>query len=361
MSGFLDYIVSNSWLFMIVFIFFAGMVTVIWFFRPFKKWQFNRAMHIICSLGFFAILMYLLMGPNGYAVNFTDMRSNGHHICLVEQHEQGHGDGGSSTEHRVYILDLKTGERIYRMTNDYGRLLMVRDSFLILYEREGAIAYDLKEGNEVKRWGKEKGFENFSELTSGIQDITSYSGSYYGLNNASLGITAMNGKKYHFNLTTEKLTSGNGPAFNNKGVYNLNENEIRYEHEGYYQWEVYSFKDVEGEIRKLQYSHYDGTKKELNEELLAPDFVTVNDEKKYFVIKHFEGLDRKNAILTAVTFDMQKKWEVRQNLLDVSDHYNDTPEIGRVVSVNNNILVTFGGFIVYLNGENGQVIWKSRQ
>jgi hypothetical protein len=361
MSAFLDYLVSTSWLAITVYIFLLFAITGIWFLRPFRSMILNRILHAGFSLGAFAFLMYMHLGPSGYAVQFTYGLSNGEQLCLVEKHWQSDGDAGSSEVWRLYVLDLETGKRIYRMSLESPEILYVSDSGVVFFLWNYAVEYNLLDGTQTREWSKEKGFEKFPQLKSGIQDLNRQSEYYRNVNSGYLTLTAMDGHYYCYDFATDQLipTQYIQQAdttlwhYDEYGIYryDFNRNEER----------SYRFETKTGEIEQLTYNQRGGIPVTFNGEFLDPSIVAMNVEKKYFIVKHFTTLDHTNAILSAIHFDLSPKWSVEQASLGVADQYDEKPEIGQCIYVNDNLVVTYGGFVVYLNGDTGEVIWKKRE
>ena len=361
MSDFLDYLISTRWLAMSVLLFLLFAIVGIWFYRPFQNMIFNRVIHVVFSVAGFSFLMYMMMGPSGYAVNFVRGLSNGKQICLVEEHYQSDGDAGGSDVWRLYVLDLETGKRIYRMMVDSPEIMYVSEKGVVFFLWNYAVEYNLTDGSMTREWSKEKGFEKFPELRSGIQDLNRHSAWNTNSNSGYLSITAKDGHKYCFDFATEELIETEYLNEPEKVHYRYDEYGVYYkEPGGYGDLFSYRFKDKTGEIDELVYEKYPNEDLVFDGEFLYPSVVGLNAESGYFLVKHFTTLEKINAVLTAVNFDLSVKWSVEQFELGVIDEYLENPEIGQCISVNNNYVVTYGGFIVYLNGETGEVIWKTR-
>ena len=142
----LDYIVSNTWAFMLVFMAVATVPTLVIIKRPFKKnLILGRASQITISALAFGALLYLVMGPSGYVGNFIGAVSNGEKICLIEEHYQGDGDGGSWEAYRLYVLDARDGHRILRMNVETSSILCVTENSVIVPGTGGsALEYNLE-------------------------------------------------------------------------------------------------------------------------------------------------------------------------------------------------------------------------
>ena len=359
MGDFLDYLVSTTWLAVSVFIFMLFFIVGIWFYRPFKNMIFNRIIHVAFSISGFLFLMYMILGSSGYAVNFIRGITNGKQICLVEEHYQSDGDAGGSDVWRLYVLDLETGKKVYKMMVDSPEILYVSEKSVVFFEWNYAVEYDLIQGNKTREWSYEKGFEKFPELRVGIQDINRHSESTS--NSAYLTITAKDGHKYCFDFATEQLFETDYLNTPDSSRYTYDDDGVYYKQIGdYSNLFSYGFKDKTGEIEQLVYSKYPAEDLLFDGEFLYPSVVGLNPKSGYFLVKHFTTLEKNNAVLTAINFDMTVKWRVEQFELKVIDEYSVNPEIGQCISVNNNYVVTYGGFVVYLNGETGEVIWQSR-
>jgi hypothetical protein len=355
-----DYIASNSWLRVSLFFIFTFMITVVWWFRPFRTPLYNRILSAVLSLGSAAVIFYMSFAHIGYAVHFDGALSNGEQLCLTESHSHAAGRS-STTRHRLYVLDVKTGKRIYRMALSTGQMLMVRKKGVVFFEGVKAIEYNLQNGDCTNEWSKEKGFEKFTELKSGIQDLNRHWLWWKSINSAYLTLTANDGNKYCYDLVTDSLHKKeylrNLPEILK---YSWDEDGVYFKNEKYSDEVAYRFEYGSGERRKLYKSKYPEENIFYPYDFLRPKVIALFENEQFFVIKHLESLDEKNTIFTAINFDLTKKWEVKQNEMDVTDGYNDNPEFGTWHQVNNNLVVTFGGFVVYLAGSTGKPIWKVR-
>jgi hypothetical protein len=123
----------------------------------------------------------------------------------------------------------------------------------------------------------------------------------------------------------------------------------------------YSFVRENGEIEKLIFSSDEQEQKEYGGDFLDPELVGCNFDKRILIVKHFQTLKKDETIVTAISFDLKKLWEVRQSELDVVDSFDENPTVGATLSVDDKLILTFGGFVVCLKEDDGSVVWKSRQ
>lgn len=354
MNDLLDYIVSTTWAFMLTFILVSFIPAIVIIKRPFKNLFAARATQIVTSLGAFAFLMYLLMGPHGYAVQFIEAKSNGNQVCLVEFHYSGDGDGGTYENYRLYVVDAKTGDLILRKSIDSPELLIVKEKSAIFFEWQKAVEYDLFSGDIIHEYSKEKGFEKYTELAVGIEDMNRINSPN---NQAQLTLLAKNGKEYTLDLNTDELIEGKPPTSHQKEKYHLDEYSITYKDS--LNHEVYiSFSSTQGKLEKLKFSdHYsEGTLSE--DEYIFPDFVSVHPELNLFVFKHYRTTDKTEAIFTAMGFDKKMKWEISQSDLKTKDKITDQPLHGITLAFSSNLYLTFGGQVVAVNAADGTLLWR---
>lgn len=361
MGNVLDFIVSKTWLATTVFLLVSSIAAMVIIYRPFKNLILARITQLIVFAGAFAFLMYLTMGPDGYALQYIGGLTNGKEICLIEKHYSGDGDGGTYDEYRLYVLDLKTGARKLRISVESSELLCVTENTAIFFELNRAIAYNLNSGEKVNEWSSEKGFEKFPELQSGIAEINRSSNSGQFKNEAWLTLTAKNGHQYCYNLLTDELLEMQYPTSNSEGPIGFNEYEVSRQSAHQSKEWYFDFQLKTGEIKQLVYHSKDNNEKILDGEYLNPKMVALYPDQKLFVIQHFTTVDNTAAIFTAVTFDQEIKWQVTQTDLKVSDNFSDQPLPGISFPVNDQLITTFGGLVVLLNAKDGSVVWKSVQ
>jgi hypothetical protein len=361
MGDILDYIFSETWLMTTVFILVCFIPTIVIIYRPFKNLILGRITQITVAGGAFAFLMYLVMGPDGYALQYIGGLTNGKEICLIEMHYQGDGDAGHYEVYRLYVLDLKTGKRISRTSVESQELLCVTENTAIFFERTSAVAYDLKSGEKVHEWSKEKGFEDFPELHSGISELNRSTASYQFKNEAWLTITAKNGHQYCYNLLTSELVEQEYPPSDSEDSFTRDDYEVAHKSTGSNKEWYFSFKEKTGEIKQLVYHSKNNPEKILDGDYLNPKMIAVYPDQKLFIIQHFTTVENTSAIFTAVTFDQQIKWRVTQTDLKAADKFSDQPLPGISFPKDNQLITTFGGLVILLNAADGSIVWKSLQ
>ena len=359
MHQILDYIVSNIYLSVTLFIGVLMFIIGIWYYKPFKSAIANKTMHITVSAAAFAFVLYLNLGPSGYAVDFIYGLSNGNQLCLIEEHMDSDGDT-SFESYRLYVLDLKTGERMYRMSIYSPEILCVKENTVVLFERGAAVEYDLEEGNEIHVWSVEKGFEKFPELVSGINDLNRQSLASTHINSAYLTLTAMNGYKYCLDLMTEELTQvdylprhdESGWMFSDYGIYLKEKYNTKLS---------FTFQSLSGEIEQLKFDNGKDSTAIYDDTFLNPSVVALFDTDEFFIIKHYETLANKTAIFTAINFDLSKKWEINQNQLELNKDFGNEALLGVCFASNEQFIATFGGNVVCFNANDGSILWNTFQ
>lgn len=360
MSDVLDYIVSTAWAFYTVLAILCILPSVFIIKRPFKNLVLGRITQFLTVLLAFSAIMYLTLGPNSYAVEFIGGLSNGQELCLIEKHISSDGDGMTYDEYRLYVINLENGEKLSRMNIDSPELLCVKENSVIFFERISAVEYDLKSGEKIYEWSNEKGFEKFPELSSGIYDLNRQSSlaSNY-INKGFLNITAKNGRKYYFDLLHDSLYEGN--YYNNiiTDGYSFSEYGVQYKMNSYTVSNYYFVSEVD-EIKKLKYEgNYDKDVRFYEGTFLSPSVIALNEKESFFVVKHFETLDKKTAIYTAVNFDFTTRWNINQKDLAIKDKYPETPLPGISFAVEDKLILTFGGAVLCLNSLTGDIRWQN--
>jgi hypothetical protein len=356
-----DTLASSTWLWLFVLFALLGGAGAVYFIRPFQKQALNNILSITLSIVFFFVMIYLTRSQYGYAVEFVDVKSNGKEIALIERHEVGDGDGGSSTAYRLYILDISTGKRKVRQLSN-SSLLAVTDRGVIMNEYQRIVVYDLETGDEKNEWSSEKGFEKFPELRSGLASLNADSYAVKGSSGSTqypfLRIVAQDGHEYFFDFDKEQLLTERPSYTGSNQSFYFDTYGMRVEGPTRYS---YSFVRENGEIEKLIFSSDEQEQKEYGGDFLDPELVGCNFDKRILIVKHFQTLKKDETIVTAISFDLKKLWEVRQSELDVVDSFDENPTVGATLSVDDKLILTFGGFVVCLKEDDGSVVWKSRQ
>lgn len=322
--------------------------------------MFTRITQFGVSLLAFAALMYLLLGPHGYAVQYIGGLTNGDDLCLVEQHYTGDGDGGSYVNYRLFVLDMKTGERKLRLPVDSPEILCVKENSVVFFIWNYAEEYDLKTGEKINEWNKENGFEKFPELSVGISDINRSTGAYDFENKGWLTVTAKNGHQYIYNLLTDELKEEKFVP-HVVPTYNVDDHEIRFNDSTDNKYWRYNFEDKTGELKQLVFHDKDYAETILEGEYLRPEMVSVHPELGLFVFKHYTSTDYNASIHTGVGFDHQIKWRLSQADLQTSDNFTNQPLPGITIPFGDQLIATFGGQAICINVSDGNVVWKSVQ
>jgi hypothetical protein len=339
MEQLIDNVVSSSWLFIVV-VFAAMMASGYFFFlQPLRRQWLNMTLGTILACIFIYTMIFATRGHFGYAVEFIGIYSNGMQICLEEEHEVGDGDGGSSTVHRIYVLEQQTGKRILRKIISNPNILNVTSGAYVVYEYDAVVKYDLFDGQEMKRWSKEEGFEKFPELTSGISALTVYHQEVNGQKKGFIAITAMNGHDYYFDTVTETLQAER-PVDEIKDQY------------------AFSISHLTGQIKQLVRNR--PTERIYNKQLLEPEVLFYDETQNMVVLKHYSTLDKSNAVLTGLTYDLHERWNVEQASLGLKDDYEELPLFGSSLISKNDLIVTFGGTVVCFNLITGKERWRNR-
>jgi hypothetical protein len=335
----IDIIVSTGWLFVTV-VFIAMMASGCFFFlKPLRRQWLNITLGIILAGVFIYIMIFATRGAYGYAVEFTEIHSNGQQVCLEERHEVGDGDGGTSTAYRIYILDLKTGKRLLRETLPYANILDLTNDSYITYEYDEVVKRDLFNGKEIKVWTKEKGFEKFDELASGINSFGSHKQEINGKTKGYLTITALNGHEYFFDPANEKLFTER-PADQPIDRY------------------AFSFASISSHIQRLV--RYRPSEKFYGKELLEPEILFYDEGKNLVILKHYTTLEKDNAVLTGLTYDLQERWQLQQTNLQLEDKFEEKPVYGTSMVVGDDLIITFGGTVLCLEAATGTERWRNR-
>jgi hypothetical protein len=348
----IDKLVSSTWMFLT---FLTGLLMLGVFFSAYKPFRVKWHNYILPGFFFVAFIfsmIFLTRGPFGNAVEFIQAKSNGKQLALIETHEVGDGDGGTSTVYRLYTFDLRTGKRILRQLQSYSGVIAMTEKMIVFSEADQIAGYDIFTGEEVKVWSKEQGFESYPQLRQGISTLSQTSEQLGDSTFAYLIITAMDGNRYYLDVNTERLIQEDpphhsSPLHTSSLTINENEDERSY----------YAFQNVTGEIDRL-FVDRNGESKFYKDTFLEPEFIAF-DGTDLVVIRHFETLEKRNAILTAVNLRLEKAWQITQQELIGTVDEEHSAEAGVTHVVGKNLITTFGGCIVCLDIKSGNIIWKT--
>lgn len=355
----IDAILASYWSYVFFGVILLG-ASLIWVWNPFKKKRHNQILHYSVSGCCAFVFLFLVFSAAGPAVTFISMRSNGEQMALIDYHEVSDADGGSDPSYRLYLIDMKTGKRIYRVRpGRYAELLSVTKKGVIVMQGGVVYEYDLKEGNVTRQWSKSGGFENYPELASGIHQLSR--GSYQFMNRelSYLDITASNGHRYYLDLQTEQLSESR-PQYKDTSTYRVSTTEIGY-YQNYTNQSSYRFKPLNGELKQLYYQKNQKEQIVYERELLHPSIVYFQPQLKQLVVMHSTSLDAREIILTCLNSDLVPLWELTQRQMMPKDQKDKRRYPGPWLVHDEKLYMAFGGIVACVNMSNGKLIWTVQQ
>jgi hypothetical protein len=163
-----------------------------------------------------------------------------------------------------------------------------------------------------------------------------------GIQKGYLTITALDGHEYYLDLQNETLHSGQPP-------YELNE-----------QGRAFFFNTVSGQIQRLIKPSRDTRGESTYDvDMLLPEIIVNDPSKKILIVRHFTSLDKNNAVLTCLSYDLQLLWTVQQSSLNIKNRYEENNMMGTSAYDTHNLVITFGGTVICFDMANGNERWRN--
>jgi hypothetical protein len=281
----------------------------------------------------------------------------------------------SSEIYRVHIIDPSTGEKIMRFMLGYkGELICVRGDSLAFSHRDDITFYSIKDGHEYCVWSKETLSKQFSELSSGVDNLIWSGGKnpkmellnqehpIIGTNSLVLEVKSLDGKNWILNPMNGKIIPDQ--LFNNDVKYKPT-NKL------YVSDDVISIDDSPVGKPIFELCGNDDQKQicknqdVLNNGLtfLKGKFVAVNEKDSFFLVMHYVTTKQQQFIITSISLDgMNKLWEIKQSSLDKDKSDDDALALKPSFAYDNKnglAYVSLKDAIVCIKTSDGSIVWQS--
>ncbi len=350
MQVILDFLFSSVWLLLItlfaILIVTTNLAQKKFFKTKFLNLVFSGLMYTLFALSFlFGGFINPVYFGYGYATGFNKILANDKYVCFLDSRMAGGGDGDFGIEyHRLHTLNVLTGEKIYKKVLGKEVEYFEQKGGLLFYGgNSNSYLLNIENGETIKHFSKKTLPILYSELQSGIDAFQ------YDQKDSYIRITAKNGKVYYITPYDGKITSQlPAIAVDYKETYDTAQDSA---------YISLVAKKSSDKIFVLA----DRNGKVLNDslEFLEGEMFHIFKDLNRFVVLHYTNTDKTTFILTCMSTDLKKVWEIRQTDLD-SKHYwfKNQATLDVSIAYLHQLIFNIGGFAFAINGENGKIIWK---
>jgi hypothetical protein len=297
----------------------------------------------------------MMSGSYGYADEPKEMYVCNGLFCFLDHYETG-GEGPSEDIYRLYVADVRTGEKKFRKyTGTFSGLDRKMDGMLLYHDHDNFFVYDPAQDKSMKSYDPLSLPNTYPELRSGVErmDISPHQ--------SVIRIEGKNGKKYYLEAFSGKLqdsdfaevpdTSAAYVPDDDDDIYTLDKRGNREN--------VLSLDRAKGSDKLMELRVGEVEEKVKGLEFLDGDFIYYFRKERIAIIRSYETTDHTNFVLTAVSANGEKKWQIVQKDLDGED-YMSSNAYGCCTNYGNNLIFNSGYWYYSIDLNTAKVNWKKR-
>ncbi|HWY36826.1 MAG TPA: hypothetical protein VNX68_19425 [Nitrosopumilaceae archaeon] len=274
---------------------------------------------------------------------------------------QDGGGGNSIIHYRIHVLNPETGEENIRFYAGTNAKLLDEQNNILLYknDRDNFHLFDLTKNSPAQSYTKESLSAQFPELSSGIDKIQ-YENDDQPYSGSILSITSKTGKNYFFNPFSSKLTDS--VSIQKKDQLNSDppdKYEIKLRNSENKVIEINLVNSPNSSVlwRLEAINNEQKQKDNESKEFINACFIAAYPDLGIILIKSFETTDENNFLITAISPDMKKLWQISQKQMEESD-YDSKHKNTASITFKSNLILNAYHFYFSLNAQTGKVNWK---
>jgi hypothetical protein len=334
------------------------------FFKNEKSNSVFRVLVMILVPGSTVLFIYLAGSVYGfgYVDKFIANTNSNKWICLVSEgtfrmHMKG---GGKTVGNRLYLLDSKTGDKIYRtVIGDFSKVIRLQGDTLLYQSGHSAfVLYNVRKNMPVATLDAETLPVQLKEFSMGVEDCS------YDKETRSIKASAKDGKIYYIDPFSMKAQATN-PVPDKAGK------KLRFESQFIQLDSIHSIslKNKDSDDKLLQLVDKGGKAVTSEGDFLYAEFVANATKLNRFVVLSYETTDKSNFILTCISHDYKVLWKIKQSELGASDFFSKKMEAGKYANnptidfpkvLDESLIFTIQGFVFSVDLNTGKVNWKTR-
>lgn len=359
MNGILDFIFSRA--------LYAGAVAIILLFlglglaqlKPFTNRIINNIYEASCfCLCLVWIVVAVFISPHfGYADTFLKGWSDDEKLYLLEETISGSpGEGDREWYHRLYAVDIATGERVFRTYLGNNADLLFLSGNRICYRHKRTIyIMDTSGFNVVKTYDLDELPSVYPQLMPGVSEAK-FVEPFFEIDSTS-------GKRFHLEPLNGGLFEARPevPVVATAGYVADPDRISRIDPATGRRELLLHFTSVDNSSLSRVVPAGSG-KEPFPLELIAPKFLAVYPDERIVLVLSYETTEKKSFLLNALNLDRgAPRWRLKQGDVDTSDYIDSGASLTIAIKHDKDIIINSGGLLVRLNAISGTIIWKKKQ
>lgn len=287
----------------------------------------------------------------GLASQFSNISTNEKYICLMDQLVHGASDGSNETEiQRLHTLNAQTGARISRKVLGSNIFIFELERNVLMYGNDSALYFlDIENNTTLKTLDKNTLPDLYPELRAGIDEIR------YNPAEHLIQVNVKNGKACFITPFDFKLFETKPPAPLTGEWESKRRTRIAPTDSSAF---TLGPKDAYGKTMILK--DHQGKILSADWEFIEGSLLAILEESKRFVVLHYTDTTKKEFILSCISFDLKKIWEIRQSDIKASEGFAASPGLQAYALQNQNLIFTVGGFVFAVQIADGKMAWTNR-
>jgi hypothetical protein len=352
----MDWLVDYQFLTVLVLV---TLLILFWFYmqKPrFEKFRFKRLTTISAFILCGALWLILMFGSYGSTSDPKEIIISGNSLCFMDVHTSSY-KASTSENIRMYIVNPNTGEKQFRNNiGSEGDILAEQNGLIFYDDYDSYFVLDPVTNKILKTYSWETLASLYPQTAPGISKIVFENGDN-GPETMLLNVQSKNGNHFYIDPFSGRIAdsvfyvAARKPKHfsNNTGAI-----KIKGDSTGTKQIMVFVAKKGTDASQLIISSDGNQVKDPEEKTFLFPRFLAAFHDEGVIVIQSYETTEKKNFILTGVSYNMKQLWQIKESQLQSGDD-----ELMGCTKYKDNFIFNLGCHYYSINAKTGSVNWQS--